>query len=247
MSLQLILQVFILQTLVFGLFIFLFKKILFDNAQGAVNRLNRETEAVRTKQSELNEKIKQANEELEKRKKEADTLVLKMKEEAEGKAREEREKLVNKARQESEEILAKAQRTKDEMRKVIQKEVEMKMVDFAAEILGTVIGEKGKKVLDDFLVIEFIEELKKIDMDMIGSDVVSAEIITALPLQDKSRQRLSQIIKEKLNRDIKIEAKADPKVISGAVLRFGSLVLDGSLNNSMKESGMALKEKIEKS
>ena len=247
MSLQLILQVFILQTLVFGLFIFLFKKILFDNAQGAVNRLNRETEAVRTKQSELNEKIKQANEELEKRKKEADTLVLKMKEEAEGKAREEREKLVNKARQESEEILAKAQRTKDEMRKVIQKEVEMKMVDFAAEILGTVIGEKGKKVLDDFLVIEFIEELKKIDMDMIGSDVVSAEIITALPLQDKSRQRLSQIIKEKLNRDIKIEAKVDPKVISGAVLRFGSLVLDGSLNNAMKEVGMTLKEKIEKS
>ena len=64
--------------------IFFLKKILFDSTQGAVNRLNRETEAVRAKQAELNEKIKQANEELEERA----SLLVEQKLEVERKNRE---------------------------------------------------------------------------------------------------------------------------------------------------------------
>ena len=97
-----IVQFLIVQTIFFGLIIFVLKKVLHDDTKGAVNRLNKETEEVRAKQAELNEKIKLANEELERRKKEADALVARMTDEATDNAKEEREKLVNKARQEGE-------------------------------------------------------------------------------------------------------------------------------------------------
>ena len=139
MNPMLIVQFLVIQSIFFGLVIFVLKKVVHDDTKGAVNRLNKETEEVRAKQAELNEKIKQANEELERRRKEADALVAKMTEEATEKAKEEREKLVNKARQEGEEIIAKAQATKDAMRKAVQKEIEMKMVDFSVEILNTVL------------------------------------------------------------------------------------------------------------
>ena len=71
-----------------GFFIWKFSK---DTIDKDLNRLNKETEAVRGKQTELNEKIKQASEELSKRKAEADALVVKMTENAEKAAKEERE------------------------------------------------------------------------------------------------------------------------------------------------------------
>lgn len=246
MSLTLIFQFLILTFVVSGVLIFFLKKALFDSTQGAVNRLNKETESVRAKQAELNEKIKLANEELEKRKKEADALAQKMSAEAEEKAKQEREKVLSKTRQEGDEIIAKAIRTKDEMRKAVQKEMEMKMVDFTVDILTVVLSGNARKALDEYMTAEFLEELKKTDMTMINPDVKTIEITMAVSPTEQFKNRLSQMIKEKLNREVAIDAKVDPKVVSGAVIRFGSLVLDGSLSNLMMEKGIALKEKVEK-
>ena len=242
-----IVQFLILQTIFFGIVIFILKKVLHDDTKGAVNRLNKETEEVRAKQTELNAKIKQANEELERRKKEADALVAKMTDEATEKAKEEKEKILNKARQEGDEIIAKAQATKDAMRKQVQKEVETKMVDFSIEILSTVLTQKSGAALHNSLIEDFLTELEKIDMGMIAADVNDAEFITAVAMDKKNKETLAVLLKGKLKRDIKVKATEDPKIVSGAILRFGSLVLDGSLQNFFREAGVSMREKIEKS
>ena len=247
MSMMLIIQFLVLTAVVSGVIIFVLKKILYDSTQGAVNRLNKETEDVRAKQAELNEKIKQANEELDKRRKEADALVAKMTENAQEKAKEEREKLGNKARQEGEEIIAKAQATKDAMRKAVEKELEIKLVDFSTEVLSVVLSQKAKAVFHEALIEEFMNELEKIDATVITQDVHEAEIITAAPIDKKNKERLSAVLKAKMKREINIKASEDPKLVSGALIKFGSLALDGSLRNFIKEAGTVIKEKVEKS
>ena len=246
MSFMMIVQFLIVQSIFFGVLIFILKKVLVSDTEGAVNRLNRDTEKVRTQQKELNDKIKQANEELEKRKAEAEALARKMKEEAESKAKEEREKLINKARQEGEEIINKAQRTKDELRKTIEKEMAMKTVDFTFLILNEVLSQKAGKSLNDQMFVEFLDRLEGVDMEMIAPEVDSAEIVTAASVEEKDKNRLAEILEKKLNRPIKINASCDPQIISGAILQFGSLKLDGSLQNAVRETGVALKEKMEK-
>ena len=229
--------------LVGGLVIWKFSK---DTIDKDLHRLNRETEAVRSKQTELNEKIKLASEELNKRKAEADALVLKMSETAENKAKEEREKIVAKARQEGEEIIVKANNTKEAIRKAIIKEFDMKAVDFTGLILSQILSSKGKVALDECLISEFIENLAKMDMEMISEDIKIAEIVTAAPLTEGLKNRLSDVLFKKLNRTIQINASHDPKIVSGMVLRFGSLVLDGSLVNMIKDNATEIKEKLEK-
>ena len=246
MSLMLIVQFLVVFGIVFSVSIFFLKKILFDSTQGAVNRLNRETEEVRAKQAELNEKIKQANEELERRKKEADALTAKMTDEAQEKAKKEREEIVKKARTEAEDIINKAQRTKEDMRKAIEKDVEMKALDFNIVLLREILGDKPLKALDDSLTSEFIENLGQVDMSMISDDVVIAEVITAAPMDSKFKNRLSDVLQKRLSRVITIQESIDRKMISGMLLRFGNLKLDGSLRNSMKERGTEIKEKLEK-
>src|SRR3989338_3851340 len=174
MTFMMIIQFLIVQSIFFGILIFILKKVLVSDTEGAVNRLNRDTEKVRAQHKELNEKIKQANEELEKRKAESEALVRKMREEAEEKAKEEREKFLNKVRQEGEEIINKAQRSKDELRKTIEREMDMKAVDFTVTILNEVLSQQAQKSLNDQLFAEFVQRLENVDMEMIGAEVNSA-------------------------------------------------------------------------
>ncbi len=246
MSLKLIFQFLVLTGVISGVLIFFLKKVLFDSTQGAVNRLNRETEDVRKKQAELNEKIKQANEELTTRRQEADELVTKMKENAHEKAMEEREKIITKARADAEEIINKAQQTKADMRKVVEQETEMKQIDYAAMILHDILEEKALLTLNDALTDDFLNSLESVDMEMISKDVNEAEVVSIAKLDDRHLKKFQEILDKKLGRPIKISLSEDRKMIGGVVLKFGSLALDGSLAHMVLEKGTELKELKEK-
>lgn len=246
MNAMLILQFIVLTAVVTGTIIFFLHRVLIASTDGAVKRLNTETEAVRTKRSELDRKIKEAEEELAKRKKEAEDLAKKMKEEAEEGARAEREKMVKKAREEGEEIIAKAQHTKDQLREEIRKELTLKIIDYSAQLLTAVLSGKTKGALNAELVDEFLVNLEKMDMSQVDADLNSADIVCASPLSVAAGDKLSKLLKSKLNRDIKINTAIDPNIVGGVVLRFGSLALDGSLQNSLLEAGEELKKKAER-
>ena len=240
-----ILQVIVVQGVFFGVIIFFLRRIMLSSTDSAVKRLNSETEAVRAKQAELNRKIKEADEELTKRKKEAEDLTRKMKEEAEEVARTEREKMVKKAREEGEEIISKAQRTKDLIRTEIIKEMELKTIDFSAQILGTVFSEKSRKVLDAQLLADFLESLDKMNLTEVAVETDTAEMITAVEVDNAVKQHLADLLKEKLKSEIKVKNTVNSQILGGAILRFGSLAVDGSLQNMIKDASVALKQKTE--
>jgi len=86
---MILIQALILGVIVTAVLGFIFIKVVSRSTETHVSRLNRETEAVRSKQAELNQKIKDANEELQRRRSEADDLVSKMKTDAEEAAKDE--------------------------------------------------------------------------------------------------------------------------------------------------------------
>ena len=225
--------------------ILLLRWSLLNSTEGAVRRLNVEVEQNRSKQAELNRKIKEADEELAKRKAEADQLTNKMIAEAEEKAQAEREKMVNRARAEGEEIITKAQGTKDQIRKDLEKEMHLKAVDYSIQVLTLILSQDLQGVLNGHLFREFIDGLKKVDMSRIGPEVGSAEVITAVPLEDRDKEQLTKVLLEKLNRTIKVNFLQDQQIIGGAVLKFGNLALDGSLQKRVKEEAIKSKQKIE--
>ncbi len=246
MSWALISQFLVLTTIVSGVLIFFLKKILFDSTQGAVNRLNKETEGVRTQQVELNEKIKAANEELKKRRAEADALVAKMNEQAQEQARKEREELLKKARADGEDIIIKAQQTKEAMRKELEKEMKVKSIDFTVFMLAELFSEKTRGALHDALTAEFLENLLNVDMEMIQDDVKIAEVISTLPFSEKFQNRLAEILMKKFGRKIEVKKQEDKALVAGIILKFGSLSLDGTFITMLKEKAEDVKDRIER-
>ena len=245
MSWNLIIQFLILTTVISGAIIFTLYMVLIRTVDGAKQRLDRDAEAARQREAELNQKIKEADAELQRRQKELDGMEKKMRLELEEQANKQKEELIQKARTEAEEIITKAQNTKESIRREIEKGMEIKIIDYSVKILAEVFSGASRDALDQQLFTEFLDKLKTVDFSRLGPDVKTADIITANPLAQSSLQTVEKMFKEK-GREVKLNPKIDKTVLGGVVLQFESLMLDGSLQNSIKESSTSLKQQVEK-
>ncbi|MBF0331794.1 MAG: F0F1 ATP synthase subunit delta [Candidatus Omnitrophica bacterium] len=246
MTVGLIIQFLFLTAIISGAIIFTLHRVFISSVEGAKQRLERDAEAARTKEVELNRKIKQADEELAARKKELDQIEQKMKLDLEAAANKHREELVTKARADAEEIIVKAQNAADGVRRDIEKQMELKIIDHAVSILAVVLSKRAKVALEKDLVDEFIEQLKNVDMSKISLDIKKAEVVTSCAIADADLKRIAEIIKSKAGRDIALTSKVDGAHICGVVIQFGSLLLDGSMKTAVKDSALALKAETEK-
>ena len=236
-----VLFVFCTGFILFGLHYLLIKPV-----DGAKQRLDRDAEAARERERELNAKIKEADAELQRRQKEIDLMERKMRQELEEKSAKQKDEIIQKARVEAEEIITKAQNTKESIRRELEKNMEIKMIDYSLKIINDVFSNTVKDVLDKQLFVEFLEQLKNVDMKRLGPDIKTADVISANPLDQTTINAIVQIFKEKASRDIKLNPKIDKSIVGGIILQFESLLLDGSLQNSFKTSANAIKTQVEK-
>ena len=72
--------------------------------------------------------------------------------------------------------------------------------------------------------------------------IEQAEVITAVPLGDEDRQRLSERLGMVVGKKIVLKAKVDSSLIGGIVARVGGKLLDGSTRSQL----LALKREMER-
>src|SRR5208283_609153 len=131
--------------------------------------------------------------------------------EMEEEAGKQKEGLINKARLEAEDIIVKAKNSSEGIRREIEKKMEIKIIDYALGIIADVLSVQIKEQLDKYLVAEFIDKLKKVDMSRMGADIKAADVISANVMPELLLTQIAQVLKDKLSRDIKLNAKIDSK------------------------------------
>lgn len=60
-----------------------------------------------------------------------------------------------------------------------------------------------------------------------------AEVVTAIPLDEASQQRLSQEFSQALGKKVTVKAKVEPSLLGGMIARIGDRVIDGSVRNRL--------------
>lgn len=234
-----------LMIIICGILAFALRWFLFSSTESSVRRLDEEVERKQELQIELGKKLKHIDEELEQKRKEARDLAQRMHNDAEQSSKEKREQIIAEARKESEEILNKARESTEKMRKELEKELDIRAVGMGMEILGRVMTDKSRGALDEVLIEEFIENLKLTDTAHIGPDVQQVEVVTVNPIAVSYTTTIGQILADKLGRQVAIVTSTDPEICGGVVLKFGSLALDGSLKNLLRETGLSLQSQME--
>lgn len=62
---------------------------------------------------------------------------------------------------------------------------------------------------------------------------VQAEVTSARALKDSEIEELKRVLKSKLGRDARLEAKVDPSLLGGLVVKVGSRMIDSSLRTKL--------------
>ena len=71
---------------------------------------------------------------------------------------------------------------------------------------------------------------------------VAAEVVSAEALSDAQTEALAAALKDQLGQDAQINARVDPSLLGGLVVRVGSRMIDTSLRTKLNNLRIAMKE-----
>ena len=69
-----------------------------------------------------------------------------------------------------------------------------------------------------------------------------AEVTTALPLDEKDVEMISDRVKKIMGRKVTLDLQVDPSIIGGFIARIGDMLIDGSVRQNLDSLGKALLE-----
>jgi F-type H+-transporting ATPase subunit delta len=69
---------------------------------------------------------------------------------------------------------------------------------------------------------------------------IDVEIISAFEVSDESKQKLTDALKAKLAKDVRVTTSVDSTLVGGAIIRAGDLVIDGTVRGKLAKLASAM-------
>ena len=88
-------------------------------------------------------------------------------------------------------------------------------------------------------ILEIVEEYKK--MFNKHENILNVVAITAVPMEDGAKDKLSLVLKDKLNKTIELTNEIDSKLIGGVLLKVEDKLIDGTVKGQLESIGKAIK------
>ncbi|MFH1190248.1 MAG: F0F1 ATP synthase subunit delta [Candidatus Omnitrophota bacterium] len=233
---MLIVSLIILQLIIFGGLIFMLKRILTNNITSATQHIDSLNQDYTKKMDDLNKREEEAQgkvqEILGRSQEEADRLRTQIMKDTEA----EKDRIIRQARTQGEEMIKQADRSRQSLISEMEERISKEAVNKACDLIHAVLPEEVKKSAHAQWVQDVVKSgFSKLDRLRIPEDVHEITVTSAFPLADGERKVLARALKDVLNRDVALKEDVDPKLVAGLVISIGSIVLDGSLRNKVKE------------
>ncbi|MEX0733513.1 MAG: F0F1 ATP synthase subunit delta [Steroidobacteraceae bacterium] len=119
------------------------------------------------------------------------------------------------------------------------------LVEFLAGIAGKAATEQSRNFLRTLAENRRLGHLPQIaaQFETLRAEVegvVDVEVIAAREIAAPQKKRLTEALKQRLGRDIRMHTRIDETLFGGAIVRAGDLVIDGSLKGRLERLGSAL-------
>ncbi len=234
----------IAQIIIFSVIIIVLKRLIFQDTTSAINRINRLDSITREKEKMLSQKLDETEKYFEQRKKEMEDEEKRLKLEAQRAANQLQEDIVKAAKTEAEDIIKKAQASRDKIKADAIIEAEARMIDICRDILGRVLSSVVQTQMNEQLTQEFLADLEQADLGKVGKEVNQVDIIAGRTLTEETKKIIKKILDNKLGRPVTVEVKEDRALLGGLVMKFGTMVVDGSLAEHVKEASDQMKDEL---
>jgi F-type H+-transporting ATPase subunit delta len=88
------------------------------------------------------------------------------------------------------------------------------------------------------LMPQILEQFEHLKAEL--EKAVDVEIISAFDVSDESKQKLTDALKAKLAKDVRVTTTVDSTLVGGAIIRAGDLVIDGTVRGKLVKLAEAM-------
>jgi ATP synthase F1 delta subunit len=233
---MLIASLILFQILIFVALIFIFRKVMTKNVVSATRHIEELNQDYTKKEQEINRQLEEtklkSQEIINKAQEEAEKLKTQIIKEAES----ERDKIIGQARTQSTEIIQQADKSRQSLLQEVEERIDKEAINKACQLIQDTLPEQFKQNVHLHWVEELIEDgFSSLERLRIPQDLQEVKITSAFSLNTEQRKNLIKKLKDVFGREVNLKEEVDPKVVAGLIISMGSLVLDGSLRNKIKE------------
>ena len=112
------------------------------------------------------------------------------------------------------------------------------LADLVISIAGTQLGEEGANFVRTLAANHRLAYLPEIStlFDTLKDEaegVADVTVTSAAALDQGQQQKLTGALEKRLKRKVRLHCAIDPRLIGGAILTAGDLVIDGSLSTKL--------------
>jgi F-type H+-transporting ATPase subunit delta len=112
--------------------------------------------------------------------------------------------------------------------------VELNLDPITSNLLG-VLARNGRKAQ----LQPVIRTFRRLAADHRGE--ITADVISAHPLRDDQVARLKAQLKSRVGSDVAIDARTDPQILGGLIVKVGSQMIDASLKTKLNRLAQVMK------
>ena len=234
--LRVLVPVVVAHVCVLAVLLIIVKKVLLNDTMKAVERIQAVEGEVRKKEETIRREIQEHEKAFAKQKIEAEEELQRHKAQTEKELGRLRDQMLAEAKRESDRIIEQARKNEQQYREKIEANVEQKAVDYGAELFSMVFGERVTSELNKQFNAELMDALNDIDGDSITIESAEGDVIVGQAMEAEQKKQLEDVLAGKFGRPIQLVERIDPELMTGLVLKLGSLEIDGSLRNRFQEA-----------
>lgn len=207
--------------------------------------LDERSQRVTSALTEAEEKTHQAEEmraQYEERLNNAQEQIVAMRQQAEGELARARRQVLDETRQELESMRTKAQDEFQEARQQAIAQHQRQLGELVTDLSARLIRESTDKAYRQANLELFLTQLAGLPDETYRraladdeQEAIPVELRSAEELDAQTTERIRQLIAGRVGRPVEIRASVDPALVAGATVRFGDVVVDGSIAGQLKD------------
>lgn len=112
------------------------------------------------------------------------------------------------------------------------------LIDVITAAAGSSLDAHGRALVDLLAEngrLDYLPEIAAQFEKLVAEDqnVADVEVVSAVPLDEGQKERLAQALRARLKHEVRLSCSTDARLIGGAVVRSGDLLIDGSLRGKL--------------
>jgi F-type H+-transporting ATPase subunit b len=232
----LLLQILNFLVMVFILWRFLFKKV--------VEILDERSRRVTSALDEAEEKQRKAEEmraEYEEKLSEAQEQVIAMRQQAQEELARTKQEVLEETRQEVQTIREKAQGEIEDARQQAIYQHRLELGRLVTTLSARMMSESAGEAFQKASIEHFIDSLAAMSADEYRqaledneAEVLHVQLVSAQDLDADNKSQIERQVQNMTGQSIEVKYRVDPSLVAGATVRFGDVVIDGSLAGQLQ-------------